>query len=67
MPDLKKLQLLVLGQVNDVIGVADYNTGLLECVPSNVGADVVGLVKSSNIRRRDKLKVDHLESHPKLY
>jgi hypothetical protein len=67
MPDLKKLQLLVLGQVNDVIGVADYNTGLLECVPPNVGADIVGLVKSSNIRRRDKLNVDHLESHPKLY
>jgi hypothetical protein len=57
MPDLKKLQLLVLGQLNDVIGVADHNTGLLECVPSNGGADIFGPVHTSNARQRDMLKV----------
>jgi len=41
MPNLTKLELLFLRQVNYVDRSADYNTGLVECVPSNGSAGII--------------------------
>jgi hypothetical protein len=41
MPNLKKLELLFLRQVNYVDGSANCNTGMLECVPSNGSAGII--------------------------